>query len=297
MTTGRMQVTRAAACVGGEPWARSAARMIPPWSAVHDPGVAALLELARATAGRADWRIGTDISQARNEHVTNSRRQLVEALRGTNDWFEGDVTVEGDGTPVMRHEPTGPWDLDLQSWLEIVRVSGRGAKVDLKASAALPRVLELMRASGIPQGRLIINVDALPIEQLLLVRRALPDAIININPPVDGTAELEPADIVRLQLAARAVGGRVMFPIRIDLLTRGVVDALRPFGRVATWNWPGLTNPGPAEVQRVRALGVDGMVDLRPSRTILETLSATIAEAVAALVGWPAVHRLLDPFD
>jgi hypothetical protein len=258
--------------------------------------LADLLALAGATVDRA-WRIGADIAQARNAHFTNTRAELAAALRGAYDWFEGDVTVEPDGTPVMRHDPRGRFDLDLRSWLAVLRVSGRGAKVDLKASAALPRVLALVRASGIPQERLIINVEALPLAQLRLIRRALPDVIVNINPPRDGTAELEPADIVRLQLAALAVGGRVMFPIRIDLLTRGIVDALRPFGRIATWNWPGLTDSDAGDALRVRALGVDGMVDLRSSHGILQTLSATIAEAVASLVGWHAVHRLLDPFD
>lgn len=252
---------------------------------------ASLLALAQARPELA-WPLGRDISQSSNAHVTNTRRELADALRSDHDWFEGDVGLL-DGRVVMRHDADDPVvDLDLESWLRVVDASGRGAKVDIKAAAALPQILELVRRSGIPEHRIMFNVGLWPTPELLSIRRAFPNAIIDLSPRAD--AELSAADITRLQVTSRVVGGPLMFPIRVDLVDAGVVRALRPFGRVAIWNSPGLTKPADGDPARLRAMGVDGMIDLRQPAGAVEWLTATATGAAAHVFGWDAVHAALD---
>ena len=257
---------------------------------IGSPDDAALLALARARPELA-WPDGRDIALAQNAHATNTRHQLAEALRGAFDWMEGDVSIEA-GRPVMRHSTGDPVDLDLDRWVQLVATSGRGAKFDLKDRAALPAVLDLAMRAGIPQHRLIFNVGALPAASLHTIRRSFPDAIINLSPVSD--ADLTPADTAELQVAARIVGGRIMFPIRIDLLTPGVVAALRPFGRVAIWNQPQLWKPRFDERERLRVQGVDGMIDLREPRDAKEWVQAAVVGGAARVFGWGPVHKALD---
>lgn len=259
-------------------------------SVTGSPSDESLLALARARRELA-WPEGRDIALANNAHATNTRQQLVEALQGDYDWMEGDVAIQ-DGKAVMRHRYGDRVDVDLALWVRLVAASGRGAKFDFKDVAALPQVLALVREAGIPAHRLIFNVSRLPPEQLRAIRRAFPDAIINLSPVTD--ADLSPADLAELQVSARIVGGRVMFPIRIDLLSDTVVRSLRPFGRVAIWNTPLLWNPRHDERARLRAFGVDGMIDLREPRDAVEWLQATAVAGLTRLFGWNAVHRALD---
>lgn len=256
------------------------------------PGLddAALLALARARPDLA-WPADRDIAHARNAHVSNTRVELEAALRGEYDWIEGDVSML-DGRPVMRHAQKDAVDLDLETWVRVLAESGRGAKFDVKDREALPAVLELSARAGIPAHRLIFNVTNLSVPELHSIRRAFPDAIVNLSPVSD--ADLSDSDLLALQVAARIVGGRVMFPIRIDLLTDGVVQALRPFGRVAIWNTPQLWNPRRDEHARLRARGVDGMIDLREPAGVKEHVYSTALGGLAKLFGWGPVHRALD---
>jgi hypothetical protein len=255
-----------------------------------------LTELLRRAHARPElaWNPATDIAQGRNAHRTNLRAELASALEGPFDWLEGDVQMGADG-PVMQHSIGDPVDLDVRGWLTVAAASGRGTKLDVKDPKALPGVIAAVVASGIPQGRLIINVGAWSTQLLQSIRRALPDVIVNISPAAD--ADLTPADLVQMQLAARIVGGKVMFPVRDDLVTADVVHALAPYGRIAVWNTPGITNPGPRRVGRLRDLGVDGMIDLRNPEGAVEHLQAFVVGGAAKLLGWNAVHAALDALD
>jgi hypothetical protein len=256
--------------------------------------LAELLRRARAHPELA-WNPSTDIAEGRNAHRTNLRAELAIALQGPYNWLEGDVQMGADGTPVMQHSVGDPVDLGVRDWLAVAAASGRGTKLDVKDPKALPGVIAAVLASGIPQGRLIINVGAWSTELLRSIRRVLPDVIVNISPAAD--ADLTPADLVQLQLAARIVGGRIMFPVRDDLVTADVVHALAPYGRIAVWNTPGITNPGPTRADRLRELGVDGMIDLRNPEGMVEHLQAFVVGGTAKLLGWNAVHAALDALD
>ena len=256
-----------------------------------EQGLDSLIALASARPDMA-WPQDRDISLARNAHETNTVEELTRALRGDFDWLESDVRVGSGNQPVLRHDVRGPNGMALEPWLRVVKASGRGAKLDVKEAAALPMVLEAVRASGIPQHRIIINVGALPGSALSTIRRALPDAWVNLSPA--RTVEPTSAELARLQISARIVGGRVMFPIRQDIVTDGVVHALRPFGRVAVWNSPQLTNPDAEDVEQLRAMGVDGMVDLRKPTGGLEQAMAAVVSALRSVFGWGPIHQALD---
>lgn len=267
--------------------------MVPaPAAAVAPTGVsdAQLQALARLRPDLA-WRYGRDISFARNAHITDTRLQLRDALLGEYDWLEADVRAGANG-PVAQHVKKDVVDLDLATWLRIVMPSGRGIKLDVKEIEALPGVLELVRRAGVPQHRLIMNIPPWPPETLLRVRRAFPRAIINLTPASD--TDLTPQDIVELQVAARIVGGRIMFPIRQDLVTREVIRALKPFGRIAIWNAPELTTPEWLDQLQLRLMGVDGMIDLREPRTTRDHVSTAAVRVATKLFGWNAVYDVLD---
>lgn len=238
------------------------------------------------------WHYGTDISVARNAHATNSREELADALRGEFDWLEADVRVGSDGVAVLKHRVQDHADLPLAAWLGFTVPSGRGLKLDVKEPEALPAVIEAVRRAGVPQHRLIMNIYPGPTEQLLAVRRAFPRAIINVSPVSD--TDLTPRDIVELQVTARLLGGLIMFPIRHDLVTREVVRALRPFGRIAVWNTPELTDPSPWTPLELRLMGVDGMIDLREPVSRRDRISTTLVSVGAKLFGWNAVYDVLD---
>lgn len=259
-----------------------------------EPSDAQLRALATARPDLA-WPVGADIARARNAHVTNTRHELGDALAHDFDWLEADVRVGANGQPVMQHDLEDPPGLELTRWLEFVAPSGRGIKLDVKERAAMPATLAAVRRAGISEHRLIMNVGGWPAPELLKIRTAFPQAIINLSPVSDG--DLSSRDLVRLQVAARLVGGPVMFPLRHDLVTPPVVSELRPFGRVAVWNSPSLTNPGPESEPELRAMGVDGMVDLREPVTFKDrTQSAAVGFGVK-LFGWDAVHKALAALD
>jgi hypothetical protein len=270
---------------------------VQPMQATATPGArpgpddASLLRLAVARPDLS-WPVDADISVARNAHYTNTRAELAGALGSEFDWLEGDVRLDRTGRPVMQHDRDGSSDLDLATWLRVAGTSGRGAKLDIKERAALPATIDLVQRSGIDQRRLIVNVGIWPAAELSSIRQAFPDAIINLGP--GSNAALTRADLIGAQVAARIVGGRVMFPIRQDFVTPCVVDTLKPFGRVAVWNSPKLTNPGPQDAPRLREMGVDGMIDLREPDSIGQHASSAVIESAAWVFGWDPVRRALD---
>jgi hypothetical protein len=226
-------------------------------------GPYALLKL-RAAATRNDaarWDPSRDIADARNAHSTNTPAELLEALEGSYDHFEGDVRIAGNGRIVMAHDRGDTRGLTLDDWLEIGKRSGRALKLDFKDGAAILPALERAKALGIRGTHLVINVSTRTDDETLRrIRAAYPDAWINLSP--GGT--YDSATLRSLARQARRVGGKVQFPLRWDRVTPQVVRALAPYGRIAIWNDPRIA-PADLSVERarLRAMGVDGTIDLR----------------------------------
>ena len=224
---------------------------------------ARLMQLASVNQSQR-WNPAAGWAAARNAHVTNTVDELTAALNGAFNYLEGDVRSI-DRIPVMRHGSADRVDMQLADWLAIGRVSGRGLKLDIKEQAAiLPSVL-LAREAGIDGGHLIINVSMSTDPIILMnVRQIYPGATVNLSP----SDSLAPAVREQLKRAAAITRGPVMFPLRVDLVTQEVINDLAGHGAIAIWNDPGI--PGVVDVaaltRKLRDMGVDGMIDLRPSK-------------------------------
>lgn len=235
--------------------------------------VRSLRELARGADSDVRWDRDGDIAAARNAHRTNSIPELRAALAGPSTWLEGDVRARS-GRAVMAHDARRrDAELSLRDWIAIGAASGRGLKLDVKDASVIDDALRMLRAADVPAHRVLFNVAAsgadrsrsrASIDQLRRIRAAYPSAIINLDP---GAPPYDAACIARVVQVAKAVGGRIMFPLDAKAVTPAAVRELRRVGRVAVWNDPRTFDPGDiaATTRRLRSMGVNGMVDLRPA--------------------------------
>ena len=100
------------------------------------------------------------------------------------------------------------------------------------------------------------------------IREARPRATIAIGL---FTAAAEPGttyseeQVEKTIAIAEEIGGPITFPLRAEFVTREIVDRLKPHGLVSVWNDPRTFLPGDLDQARrvFRAMGVDGMIDLR----------------------------------
>ena len=213
------------------------------------------------------WTIGADLADARNMHATNRRSELRRALTGDYDWLEVDIRRIG-GTLVASHDRIPARDaLLMRDWIAIGSATGRGLKLDFKEREAITPTLDLVADAGIPDELLVINVPVLgrggvSLDQLLRIRERLPNATINLSLRGSGWNGRAARAIVEL---ARRVGGPIAFPVELSSIDARLVAALRRGGRIAVWNDPKRSPVSDRDVarRRLRALGVDGTIDLR----------------------------------
>jgi len=253
--------------------------------------------------GEHRWRDGAPIQEARNAHYTNTKEELEEALQGDFNFLEGDVWLEGVARevpllgrfrePIMAHDIPDVDGLTLAEWLKIGKLSGKGIKIDVKQSAALPKVLEAVQAADIPEERLILNADMISgpgwndgtkfqiadalmdvktsVEEMGEAREAFPRATIAIGlytaaAPAGTTYREE--QLREASRIAMELGGPVTFPLRAEFVTPEAVGSLKSYGSISVWNDPASYAPDDleAERQRFREMGVDGMIDLRAKK-------------------------------
>lgn len=215
-----------------------------------------------------------DLTTGTNAHRTNTLEELKRELHTGANWLEGDLRVDERGTLVMAHdadqESAG---LTLEQWLQAGRASEHGMKVDVKEREAIPGLLDALERSGIPDGRLMINVGELPVDQLHEIRQRFPDAWLALNPMIEEDG-YHLQDLQRTSKLADAVGGRIVFPIRWDAATDEAIAALTPHGKVSIWTArsQGTPDDTEAETRRLRARGVDGVIDLGPPLSFAERI-------------------------
>ena len=272
---------------------RSRTSITPSVRYLTDSQLTSLLRMARRRPD-LEWNPGRDIAKARNAHVTNTASEMASALTGEYDYLEGDVRVDNWGQPVMAHDRGAQKMMALDEWLAIGAATGRGLKLDFKESQALLPALAACKRHGVPGSKLIINVSVwgdpgtITPQQLRRVRRLYPDAILNLSL---NAKTLDPRSIAILQQWARAAGGPIMFPLRMDMANEDVIRQLRPYGKVAIWNNPTVAAPKNTfeAIAHLRKMGVDGMIDLRKA-SLGDKVSAPLFDALVGAIGWgPAV--------
>lgn len=225
-----------------------------------------LLRLARLKPGSA-WRPGMHVSQAHNAHYTNTYRQIAYAFAHDYNSVEGDVRMHR-GVPVMAHDRGRLDGLALAEWVRVVHTSGRLLRLDVKEAAALPSVLRVLRDQGVPAHQVSFNVSVLnptggglTVTELRALRALYPHAPIGLSVPVPLGYVYEQA----ARIARAAGGGPFMVALHAQWANAATARRLQPALIVGAWNHPPLYAPTDlvAERARLRAMGIDGMIDLR----------------------------------
>lgn len=240
------------------------------------------------------WWPGRPLSEAKNAHSTNTREHFEAALAGGYNFLEGDIRVELNPPHAleMRHDKGDePGDnLTLAEWLELGTASGRGLKLDVKETDRLPELLDAVAASGLPEGRLMLNLsDAAMRKWGPLIRGRYPGCTLALNPPggeVNG--KLSRRQVEAMASLAKQLGGPVTFVVRVDLLTDAAIQALSSLGPVSVWNDPGRAAPadlGKAE-RELRRRGVTGVVDLRPGASVRDKAWGVAEGLISRVRGW-----------
>lgn len=240
------------------------------------------------------------MSDVRHCHFTNTPNEMKRGLTNHYNFIEGDVRLEGVvrnlpvldhwREPIMAHDPANVAGMTLDEWLDVGQASGRGLKLDIKQAAAVPKILERVKAHHIPDDWLMFNGDVtqgpgspgrvtlgaaqlfahktMREDDLKEIRRQFPNAMISIG-AYTGVAPTgttySPKQVASLNKIADEVGGPISFPLRAEFVTPEVVAQMKPHGMVSIWNDPNTWKPADvdAEIRRFREMGVDGIIDLR----------------------------------
>jgi hypothetical protein len=217
------------------------------------------------------WTPGTPLSEAKNAHNTTVRGDFDKARNGDYNWFEGDVSMElnREGRIEMRHDP-GHEDgdnLTLTEWLNESKMKGVGVKLDVKNEQVFDnRFLEDVRASGIPQERLMFNLGFGETERHgAETRRMFPNAMLAINPPDDVPVDQQ---VERMKnLAQREdIKGPVTFVFNYDNLpSKEQIAELQKIGPVSVWKGGAAsgTDVGGIKDKLKNEYQVQGMVDIK----------------------------------
>jgi len=251
-----------------------------------------LLDLGRKTRDAAHtWDPAAALATGRNAHRTNTEAEMGHALGNDYNWLEGDLRVGAHGELVMAHDKGDEGDgLTLDQWLEIGGESGRGLKVDVKEKAAIPALLDALEASGIPQGRLMLNFEVETDsdrgknpQEVAEIRARFPEMWLALNPGhVDGDG-YDDETYAGLTAAATAAGDHhITFPTRSDRLTDEGIERLAPHGDVSVWvrskDEIHSIDDYAAATTAWRERGVTGVIDLGPIRSPIGAITAPFLE-------------------
>jgi hypothetical protein len=232
------------------------------------PGLEQLAAIADAAPADQRFVPGSHPSTIRNAHYSNKRAQLAYALAGPYNSVEGDVRMR-DGVPVMSHDPKAPVDLTFEQWAFLAARAGKHLRIDLKESRAIPAVTGILQRLGIESGRVTFNVGVLnpfasattTLEVIRGLRTSFPEAWVTINLPLPLGPGYVLAERVARTLGPRHLGVAITAGLTFE---HDVRLLRRSFEVVNAWNLPQLGNPDVAAMTaKLRAMGVNGMIDLR----------------------------------
>lgn len=239
-----------------------------------------LAELERRAAAAAldpTYRVrpGAHPSELRNAHYANTRTQLAYALSGPYNSVEGDLRMR-DGIPVMQHDQISRRDMTFEQWALAVHRAGKHLRLDFKEAEAIAPAEEILRRHGIPDDVVTLNVSVgLPwfkgnigLDEAKALRDRHAKSWITINLAVPEGPVYRYAALVARRLGSERLGTTVLggFVDETD-----IKNLREHFEFVNAWNVPSLKNLDVAkEAARLKAIGVNGMIDLRAQGDPLE---------------------------
>ncbi|MCW2922081.1 MAG: hypothetical protein JWL76_1955 [Thermoleophilia bacterium] len=233
------------------------------------PSLRQLDQLAAAADPAHRSADGAHPSTMHNAHYSNTRSQLAYALTHPFNSIEGDIRLR-DGVLVMQHDGVSEHDLTFEQWATLVATAGRHMRLDVKEAAALAPVEETVRRLGIPDGIMTFNVGLgtpwfqsnMPAEAVAALRARHPRSWITVNLPLPTGPVYEYAVRVARRIGPERLGTTIL----ATHVSRDAVRKLRgAFAFLNAWNVPGWKpiDDIDAETARLRAMGVNGMIDLR----------------------------------
>ncbi|XP_056275393.1 protein FAM151B [Pseudoliparis swirei] len=179
-----------------------------------------------------------DAAAVRWSHAVNSSGRLAEAVAGPTHMLEADVILRGRGPsePIMAHSADTDSDITLKEWLEGVKESTKGIKLDFKSLEAVsPSVLLLEEVCG-PSRPVWVNADVLsgpggqatPLEPrafLSSVTTLPPHSVLSLGWTTEWTAGAENPGyswvmVREMQQVCEALTHPVSFPVRAAFLAQ-----------------------------------------------------------------------------
>ncbi|XP_066472899.1 protein FAM151B [Tiliqua scincoides] len=97
-------------------------------------------------------------------HRANNKSQMTEAIQSAAHMIEADVILcegEGGGKPIMAHPPETNSDNTLKEWLNEMKHTSKGIKLDFKSLAAVNPSMKILAEINLKQP-VWINADILP---------------------------------------------------------------------------------------------------------------------------------------
>ncbi|NTX16386.1 hypothetical protein HUA76_37015 [Myxococcus sp. CA056] len=265
-----------------------------------------LAEVPAAPPPGNRWEPGTPLSEAKNAHTTNTRADFNDAKKGDATWFEGDVRMEfnREGKIEMRHDlgnETGD-NLTLTEWLNKGKELGVGLKLDVKDEDVFNnRFLEEVRASGVPDNKLMFNYGFGKAEAEGAKTRAMfPNSTLALNPP--GGPMNEQVDkligqVTRINDANNLPSTGPNKPPATFVFKYGehptdpaLINKLKEYGTISIWRGDSFQSLSVEDsTKNLRALGIDGMIDLKES--VVSSITNKAKDAVK-----DTVRGLARPF-
>ncbi|XP_053149343.1 protein FAM151B isoform X2 [Hemicordylus capensis] len=97
-------------------------------------------------------------------HRANNKMQMTEAIQSAAHMIEADILLcegEGSSEPIMAHPPETNSDNTLKEWLNEIKNTNKGIKLDFKSLAAVNPSMKILRDINLRQP-VWINADILP---------------------------------------------------------------------------------------------------------------------------------------
>ncbi|WP_338863781.1 hypothetical protein [Myxococcus stipitatus] len=242
------------------------------------------------------WTVGTPLDKAENAHSTNTRGEFNVAKNGSNTWFEGDIRMgendKDESRILMKHgeDFERGEHLTFMEWLNKGRELGVGLKLDVKDSDVFNnRFLEDVRASGVPDGKLMFNYGFdKAVDKGIQTRAMFPGSTLAINPPGGSMQEQVDKMIEQVTTINKANNLESTGPNRPPVTfvfeygkhptDPKQIEDLKKYGTISIWRGNSFQSLSVEDsTKNLRKLGIDGMIDLKES--VMSTITNTAKDA------------------